>query len=337
MLLNTKCVEWFTYVFLWSTQIASAYVDAHRMRDTFYHKRHPFDKRRRRTSCAKCGQEGHVYRGCTQPITSFGIIAIRRVSDSAPLGPVIRRHPQTCQVHALSAPDQIPSDSGGDEGKVSYLMVQRKDTMGYIDFIRGRWPEDDPTKQALVLQTYLEEMTCEERARLKTLDFETLWNLTWTDHASRIYMNEFVEAKRKFDGLDIQQWLQKTKCSWTEQEYGFPKGRKNMGETNLECARREFKEETGYGYHQYRLVSDFQWVESFVGTNGIPYRHIYFVAELLCDSGPPKIPLEQIRDQGEISNMAWFTYEQCCQIMRPYDTAKKELLSAVHRRYGALQ
>ena len=33
---------------------------------------------------------------------------------------------------------------------------------------------------------------------------------------------------------------------WTEQEWGFPKGRRNFQEKDYDCAIREFTEETGY-------------------------------------------------------------------------------------------
>ena len=32
---------------------------------------------------------------------------------------------------------------------------------------------------------------------------------------------------------------------WTEQEWGFPKGRRNFQESDIQCACREFEEETG--------------------------------------------------------------------------------------------
>jgi len=44
--------------------------------------------------------------------------------------------------------------------------------------------------------------------------------------------------------------------------------------------------------------------------------------------------LTDIRQAGEISNIGWFTYEQCMKIIRPYDTAKKELLSRVHEKFN---
>ena len=298
--------------------------------------RHPYDKRRRRPCCVKCGNEGHVYKDCTEPISSFGIIAINR-DGAVHNGPFLTAHTERCALHLGAAPDAIPAahvSSGSDI--LQYLMVQRKDTMGYIDFIRGRWPENDAAEKTRALTTYLEEMTCEERKRLRTHDFESLWDMIWVNHTSRIYINEFMEARRKYQKLNLARLLGKTTCNWTQQEYGFPKGRKNRDESNLDCALREFKEETGYGRHQVRLLSLNPYEENFIGTNGIAYRHVYYMAEILTETGSaPKIPIEEIRKEGEIANIAWLTYEQAHHIIRPYDTAKKALLSAIHSELEA--
>ena len=35
---------------------------------------------------------------------------------------------------------------------------------------------------------------------------------------------------------------------------------------------------------------------------------------------------------GEVKNIGWFTYEECIHLMRPYDIAKKEVLSKVYKK-----
>ena len=54
--------------------------------------------------CNNCGKNGHVYHQCKLPITSIGIVAFR-------------------------IKDKIPE----------YLMIRRKDTLGYVDFMRGKY------------------------------------------------------------------------------------------------------------------------------------------------------------------------------------------------------
>lgn len=322
-----------------------------------YHRAYFYDRRRRRPfCCVNCGKEGHAYKDCLEPITSFGIIAIRSNKNKDVLpGPIACVDKYKCPKHEKLTPDDIPDVDISQKYDILYFMVQRKDTMGYIDLIRGKYPDKDVEKRTERLKTYLEEMTCDERRRLRdcvkdrkqssTLEeslvdteslknkgygFEELWDVLWCNHESRLFINEFSEAKLKFEKLNIKKLLKETECNWTEQEYGFPKGRKNKFETNLECAKREFKEETGYNSHEIRILSEKPWEEIFVGTNGIKYRHVYYIAEVPDDVGLPKVSLEEIQDRGEISNFGWFTFDQCMKIIRPYDTAKKELLQRIH-------
>ena len=42
--------------------------------------------------------------------------------------------------------------------------------------------------------------------------------------------------------------------SWDEPEWGFPKGRRNFNETDLNCALREFNEETGINMKSIKLL-----------------------------------------------------------------------------------
>jgi len=303
-----------------------------------FHSHQQYFRRKKRTfCCVNCGKEGHIYKQCTEPITSFGIIAIKK-GKSLPIDnrvDTIDRY--KCSKHLDNTPDDTNEalQQGISKDDLFYLMVQRKDTMGFIDFIRGKYPEDASTeRKEKILCTYLEEMTCEERRQLSCETFEDLWDLLWINKLSMLYINEYVEAKRKFEKLSVKDLLLLTECKWTEQEYGFPKGRKNMYETNLECAKREFKEESGYTSDQYKIVSDRPWEEIFVGTNGVTYRHVYYIAEI-SPHATPKIPLEDVKLAGEISNIGWFTYNQCMTLIRPYDQAKKDLLTRVHRKFTA--
>ena len=296
-----------------------------------HHMKYRFN-RKRNFCCVNCGKEGHVYKECKEPITSFGIIAIQKpTSDVQPglIGSPIMK--ERCQKHLKNIPDSIPHPE--KDSKILYLMIQRKDTMGYIDFIRGKYPESDNIEKMRILKIYLQEMTCVERNRLLKFDFDTLWDMVWMNKNSRLYINEYIDAKQKFNRLNIEQLLQVTECCWTEQEYGFPKGRKNMHETNLQCARREFDEETGYTQFDIKIISDKTWEEIFIGTNGVTYRHVYFIAEVPCHIVLPKISLSDIQLGGEISNIGWFTFDQCIQMIRPYDVAKKELLMKIHEKY----
>ena len=61
---------------------------------------------------------------------------------------------------------------------------------------------------------------------------------------------------------------------YIEQEWGFPKGRKKQNETDIECALREFTEETQYKPDTITIDDySFPYHEIFFGTN----KHKYFL------------------------------------------------------------
>lgn len=281
-----------------------------------------------RLVCVNCGSEGHILRDCQAPTTSFGIIAVRKYYPGVHVGAIQPPVEFKCLRHRTDAPDKVPPPDAQAHGYL-FLMVQRKDTMGFIDFVRGKYPTEEPRRSAM-LKTYLTEMTCDERRRLREDDFQNIWDVMWRNHSSKSYISEFVECRRKFERLDVRALLDTTECQWTEQEYGFPKGRKNIRETDESCAIREFCEESGYRRHEIRLRNEAPFEENFEGTNGVRYRHVYYLAEVLRHVQSPRMDPDNIQQVGEIRNVGWFTLKQCLSIIRPYDLAKKNVLWRVH-------
>ena len=67
--------------------------------------------------------------------------------------------------------------------------------------------------------------------------------------------------------------------SWTETEWEFPKGRRNYKEKDLECALREFEEETGILSSKLSVIENvLPFEEIFIGSNHKSYKHKYFLA-----------------------------------------------------------
>ena len=76
--------------------------------------------------CNNCGKQGHIFNQCKRPITSSGIIAFRKRKNT---------------------------------NKMEYLMICRKDSLGYIDFLRGKYPLYN--KQYIL--TLINEMTLQKK------------------------------------------------------------------------------------------------------------------------------------------------------------------------------
>jgi len=289
-------------------------------------------KRFRNVCCVNCGERGHVVKDCSAPITSFGIIAFKVVNTS-----MDEMHDKNSYLT-----DIITSVKKKQKWKlnfhnnlthyplVKFLMIQRKDTMGYIDFIRGKYPNNEKDRYNLI-KTCLNEMTKTEKNNLLTKSFDQLWSDLWVNHASNTFKNEYENAKYKYSQLNVVELVNNSNNHYDFQEFSFPKGRREMKETNIACAEREFFEETGYSKDTYEFLKNYPTIqEDFVGTNGITYRHIYYVVKMKDKVSPPLVDKNSLIQTGEVKNIGWFTVDECMSIIRPYDTAKKDVLRKVY-------
>lgn len=280
----------------------------------------------RNVYCVNCGEKGHVLRDCSGPITSFGIIAFKnckskddtKFDTNNVLKSILKK---------LDIKDQY------DYPNIKFLMIQRKDTMGYIDFVRGKYDTRvgyEQTKNNKIM-ICLNEMTKFEKDNLLNKSFDEIWSELWVNHNSKTYLNEYKVAKEKFNSLPLHDLINKSSTTFSFREFGFAKGRRNIKEKNIECAEREFFEETGYNKDCYDFMKNYPIIsEEFTGTNNIKYRHIYYLVKMKDNVHPPKIDLNNKVQTGEVSNIGWFTIDECLQLIRPYDTAKSQVIKKVY-------
>ena len=125
----------------------------------------------------------------------------------------------------------------------------------------------------------------------------------------------------------------KNKIIWLEPEWGFPKGRRNLKEKNIDCAIREFEEETGINKHEYNLLYQIDPIEElFSGTNNIRYKHIYYVS--IANNTINNnfiIDKHNFNQVSEISNIKWYSFEECLENIRHYNIEKKNVLQKLHK------
>ncbi len=290
----------------------------------FLKKKSPNKSRHRNIYCVNCGEKGHVVKDCNGPITSFGIIAFKIVENE--------KEEQYDKNHQL---EEILSYSKNYKNekiypKIKFLMIQRKDTMGFTDFVRGKYP-DDQEQLKRILPIFLNEMTEKEKQSLLTKSFDEIWKELWVNHDSKCFKNEYDFAYKRYEKLNIPELLEQSKSCFKYQEFGFPKGRRNMKETNIACAEREFFEETGYDKSCYDFIKNYPTIhEEFIGTNGVKYRHIYYLVKVKDNAPPPKIDYKNKIQTGEVQNIGWLTYDECMTLIRPYDIAKKDVIKNVY-------
>lgn len=218
-----------------------------------------------------------------------------------------------------------------------YLMIRRKDTLGFIDFMRGKYSVNNKD----YIMNMLKQMTQDEKENLDTLSFDDLWLSVWGSHRlSNQYKQEESISKNKFqsmkDGIYNKQQFynlhilieeSKQYTLWKEPEWGFPKGRRNFQEKDFDCALREFKEETGVPVDYLHSIQNiFPFEENFTGSNYKSYKHKYFVSFIKYEDS---LNTYKIQDT-EVSELKWLTYENALKNIRCYNLEKKNVLENLH-------
>jgi 8-oxo-dGTP pyrophosphatase MutT (NUDIX family) len=198
-------------------------------------------------------------------------------------------------------------------------MIRRKDSMSFAEFMRGKYdPEDEQYVGRLI-----QNMTIDEQTAVKTQAFESLWRSMWgDDHASA----DFMVSRERFNRLDVKAVVEAHPSVYSEPEWGFPKGRRIRGETDVDCAIREFNEETNVDRDAYLVLRNIRLEETFEGLNHIQYRHVYFVAVI---TDPNKVNLHQRftpMQRREISGIAWKTFAECESLVRPHHIQRQAML-----------
>ena len=291
--------------------------------------------------CSNCNKLNHDYKDCKEPITSWGIILINLTSINKNLDKLDKLVTHSNNINIKNKVFNIFPQNYKDlenlssyMNNVRFLIVQRRHSIGFMDFLRGRYKIDNVDQ----INSLFQHMNKNEIELIKTKSFDELWCEMWNNDQHRInnLKKDFNMAKTQFeklkngDGidLDLNFFINNINPLYKFNEWGFPKGRKDRNETPIDCALREFKEETGMDVSKIKLINNIQPIEeNLIGTNGIPYRHIYYVAEIYDNDIP------NITNNNEIGGIGYFNYNDAQQLIREYHIEKKNILQNLFMYY----
>jgi 8-oxo-dGTP pyrophosphatase MutT (NUDIX family) len=187
------------------------------------------------------------------------------------------------------------------------------------------------------MNTTIDEMSLYEKHRILTMPFDMLWNDMWGE-SNLQYKNEEYSSKKKFESIregilfddklvTLKDIVEMSKTKWMETEWEFPKGRRNQKEKDLDCALREFEEETGIHQTDIKIVENvLPFEEMFIGSNYKSYKHKYFLA--FMDNLDNNLNNFQ---KTEVSKLEWKTVDNCLESIRPYNLEKKELIQNINK------
>lgn len=206
---------------------------------------------------------------------------------------------------------------------INFLLIQRRNTIAYTDFLRGKYKREN-------VHLYFQQMTQEERTGMVGKDFKSLWDELWFDHNSNIYKNELRKAREIFQTVDIDILLNTTFSPYTSTEWGLPKGRRNLNESPIECAIREFSEETEIKPNNYTVHYDLQpLVEEFTAIDGNKYKHIYYFAKLNNSVQIDTVKKTKVYFQ-EVKDIGVFSVDKCMELIRDYNIEKRNVINIAY-------
>ena len=274
--------------------------------------------------CTNCGIPGHSYRDCQSPITSFGVLLFRVNNSSWSQDTVLTKTP-----HSIT----------GFEGfteNLQVLLIQRRDSLGYVDLLRGKYSIHDVE----YIKKQIAGMTDEEREKILNRDFDELWAEMWGSESNDVQYKKDKEnsrnklmALREGITLDIsgttatlEDFVRNCPVHWDTPEWGFPKGRRDGSESDLDCALREMREETGLNAEDVVVISNLEPLsETFFGSNRVHYCHKYFVI-FVPDGNKVKYDITNPHMRREIGGLGWFSMNDALHKIRSENNEKREVL-----------
>jgi 8-oxo-dGTP pyrophosphatase MutT (NUDIX family) len=266
--------------------------------------------------CINCGTYGHTIKLCNSPITSYGIICYTVFNN-----------------------------------KIKYLMIQRKNSLTFIEFIRGKYNINNVD----YIEYLFSKMTVEERDLFKIYNLDELWKLLWNGNISNRLNLEYKDSKIKYNKLikgynykrktntiefiNLYKIIDKINIEYPdviETEWELPKGRRNLNESDIDCALREFEEESGINKKKILLCNMIKKPieEIYISNNKIRYKHVYYIAR---HNYPIKettklFSKDNIMQSKEVKDVKWLSFEEIQNKITYNYIQRMELFKRVHKQ-----
>lgn len=285
--------------------------------------------------CNNCGRYGHSYKKCTEAITSLGIISFKIDFENLnkDLNLNLTKEKFLLNFNDTNIIKENTKNINNIENSfkikkyIKFLLISRKSSLGFIEFMRGHYDLNSiKSIQLLYKQMYYEEIEL-----IKKKSFCDLWKIIWQINIIDKNEKEYNFSKQKYDKLVEKNFLQycndNIKPDYKNHEWGFPKGRRSNMEKNIDCAMREFNEETNLLNSNYLVINNIEpFIEELIGTNNIYYKHIYYIA--ICDNNI-KVSINknnklQLKEVGDIK---WLSYDESSNLIRSYHKNKIIILN----------
>lgn len=281
--------------------------------------------------CTNCSTYGHSSKSCQHPITSYGVIVFKLEEGGL-----------TGQAAILLTEPNSVTGFDAVKGRLKFLLIQRRDSIGFVEMIRGKYKLTDES----YIKQQLAGMTRAERQRIAEEPFNVLWDTMWgptPEGASNNYRHEKEISRGKLEALrqeGLSRLLAESGPGWDTPEWGFPKGRRDLNESEFNCAVRELWEETDLSGTDIQIIRNLEPIsETFFGSNHVHYCHKYYIG--YHPQGAKEVSMASANEhmRREVGDIGWFSLEEALAKIRPEQIEKREVLlrtSSLLRNYCPL-
>jgi 8-oxo-dGTP pyrophosphatase MutT (NUDIX family) len=235
--------------------------------------------------CRNCGKLGHKYKDCISPRLSYGIVLFNDYNE--------------------------------------IIMIERKESISYIEFLRGKYKIEDPE----YIQLLFDRMSAFEKDVLLKKSFHNLWNNLWYSNVSST--KDYMRSIKKFKQINKRKYINDSNVNYLYNEWEIPKGRRNLNETDLQCAVREFKEETNISINEYDLLDIKPFEEEYTGSNNIIYKNVYYIGKIKNNDYNLKLNRNNVNQISEIRTIKWLDKNECLTKIRDYSDYKLKVVNDI--------
>jgi ADP-ribose pyrophosphatase YjhB (NUDIX family) len=211
--------------------------------------------------------------------------------------------------------------------KTEILMIKKRYSYYFFNFVMGHYKKNDIKK----LKYLLDHMTFNEKIDILSMNFDILWYKVWLyfpnsnrnklkhyngkekSQMTKLYLKKKHKFEISFSESCNRRYLTKLiqQSKHASSVWEVPKGRCKIKESHVDCAVREFYEETNINSSKYTILKSKPIIHSYKDENVI-YKSIYYIAKLKADHDDlsPVVNFTKINQISEIKDIKWICYSE---------------------------
>ena len=208
------------------------------------------------------------------------------------------------------------------------LMIKKRFTYSYFSFIFGYYKKNN-TKY---LQYLFNNMTYCEKIDILSMKFSNMWHRLWITYPDTNNMKNikrYFRKKDKFESIFMKDSGDRLRhlinnSTNISTHWEIPKGSPNVDELDMNCAVREFEEETGITSDKYSILWGVDPIIVSHKDDNIIYRSVYYTAYMNKNTNwEPSVKFENANQLSEVDQIQWVSLDAIKFLSLPENIKKR--------------